>query len=216
MRAIEIPASQWQCAESKLQESIVSRATTKFVRQFTYDLHLEKFCGCSAPEAANLFFKCATAQGEDICEKYLLLELRDGAAEQDGRRFNSLQYHTDPLREGILRAGLRRNSNCDHFNLIGCSNSQVQRHSYVFRLGSLEDNEKFMLSLLPGLCDLEMKKGPPKRVCVYENVCECVFMCVNVHVIVFLYTSLKETYTKRDARTERDEQLYQKLYHVVN
>lgn len=101
MRAIEIPASQWQCAESKLQESIVSRATTKFVRQFTYDLHLEKFCGCSAPEAANLFFKCATAQGEDICEKYLVLELRDGAAEQDGRRFNSLQYHSDPLREGF-------------------------------------------------------------------------------------------------------------------
>ena len=31
-------------------------------------------------------------------------------------------------------------------------------------MGSLEDNEKFMLNLLPGLCELETSKGPPKRV----------------------------------------------------
>ena len=68
-----------------------------------------------------------------------------------GARRAKIQLFAVPLgspSRGILRAGLRRNSNRDHFNLIGCSNSQVQRHSYVFRLGSLEDNEKFMLSLL--------------------------------------------------------------------
>lgn len=122
MLAIEIPACQWQCAERKLQEG-QGHKKRKYVRQFTYDLHLGDFCGCSALEATNLFFECASFLGEDICEKYLVLELRDGAA--DGDRFKSLQYQTDTLREGILRSGLRQNPDGIRYNLVGCSSSQA-------------------------------------------------------------------------------------------
>jgi hypothetical protein len=76
--------------------------------------------------------------------------------------YQSFKYQNDPQRELILRTGIIANH--EVYSLIGSSNSGIQSHSYVFRRGSLEQNEQLMMRLMPGLRTLELKKGVAKRI----------------------------------------------------
>mmetsp|Transcript_47133 Transcript_47133/g.111777 ORF Transcript_47133/g.111777 Transcript_47133/m.111777 type:complete len:627 (+) Transcript_47133:378-2258(+) len=107
---------------------------------------------------------------EDVSHDYIILQLSE--PEHDDTVQRVFQYQVDQHREHVLRVGICREEEHgddlvgkdEHYNLFGCSNSQVQRHCYVMRRGSLQANEEHLLKVLPNLRELERKKGAPKRV----------------------------------------------------
>ena len=135
-------------------------------RHFRYDLQAGKISGWHAKEASALFFEYEICSGVDINNNYILLEISDGADDADGvKLYQSFKYQNDPERERILRTGVAiAGEDRNLYSLMGASNSGVQTHSYVFRRGSLAENEQLMLRLMPNLRRLELSKGVAKRI----------------------------------------------------
>jgi len=178
--------------KNKKKKKAPPRQGLFWLRHFTYSLHDRKFVKYNVETSSNLFFQFATTQ-EKVSQDYFIVQMDDAEEEQEdngnGKR-NFFSYDVDPLRERILQNGILaglRNNNQDNnneenqsgvaeeetlasramelYHLIGCSNSQVQRHCYIFRRSHcLQENESFLLQILPRLRELELKKGTPKRV----------------------------------------------------
>ena len=184
-RPIHIPIDTWKDAKSSLERRIAesqNRTNKKkkarkpngmLMLHFTYSLKDRAFIKYHVQQVSNLFFEYAVATNEDVSRDYLVIQMDDedlDALERDQpnetRTFFS--YDVDPFRELVLRNGITAGSHDEKeemYNLIGCSNSQVQKHSYFFRRSrGLIENETRLLQLLPGLRELEREKGIPKRV----------------------------------------------------
>jgi RNA dependent RNA polymerase len=148
----------------------------------------------SVKTVSNLYFQYAAAAAtdeDDVSNDYIVVHMADDAGateiphESRGRaavtrpKADFKSYNVDPLREMILRKGIVvQPHDHDHdeaphcavvqellFKFLDCSNSQVQRHCYIFRRSTtLQENETRLLQMLPGPHELEKKKGIPKRV----------------------------------------------------
>lgn len=145
----------------------------RLILHLTYSLKDRKFIKYDVQKKdSNLFFEFAVAINEDIAREYLVIQMEDEDLDSLRREAlnetrTSFSYDVDPLRELILRNGFSAGSpdNEEIYHLIGCSNSQIAKHTYFFRRSSgLKENETHMLQLLPGLHELERTKGIPKRV----------------------------------------------------
>lgn len=148
--------------------------------QFTYSLKDCKFVKANVSEASNLFFQYAASIQEDVSREYIVVQMDDQDQYDDDPRAkrptrNFFSYDVDERREVILRHGIQvvdlqqeqQQQQQEHtvFHFLGCSNSQVQRHCYIFRRSpNLQSNEGRLLRVLPNLLQLERKKGIPKRV----------------------------------------------------
>jgi hypothetical protein len=162
-----------------------------FILHFTYSLHDGQFVGddvYSVKEVSNLYFQyAAAATNEDVSNDYIVVLMADDDGTENpnekgpatAKKADFKSYNVDPLREMILRNGILvhdyhhdggedARDGVAHdvlFHFIGCSNSQVQRHCYIFRRSAtLRENESRLLHILPDLDKLEKKKGIPKRV----------------------------------------------------
>merc|ERR1740124_1539166 len=75
-------------------------------------------------------------------------------------------YQADHIRQKFLRSGIISPTG-DHYHILGCSNSQVKKYSFLFkktRHSTLQENEKFLESIIPDLRGVKEKKGVAKRV----------------------------------------------------
>ena len=185
----ELPGDVWKTVQQELADKKKIREATKkkprgeLLMQFTYSLKDCKFVKANVSEASNLFFQYASSIQEDVSRKYILVQMDDQdqydddpGAKRPTRTFFS--YDVDERREVILRHGIQvvdlqqeqeqqqqREEEHIVFHLLGCSNSQVRRHCYIFRRSpNLQSNEDLLLQVLPNLLQLERKKGIPKRV----------------------------------------------------
>ena len=194
MAPIQVPSELWRTALLELEEAKEPKGprrkrkkkanTTSPIRHFTFNLQGEKFVNCSIQRPSSLFFEFARASNEKVSEEYIVIQMDDddetennfGAGKSSGHAKDErgyFRYQNDYLRELILRNGIFGLRDDEDFlqesaqvyNFLGCSNSQIQRHCYVFRLsGSIKTNEDHLARLLPNLQEVEAKKGIPKRV----------------------------------------------------
>ena len=160
------------------------------LRKFCYNVNQEAWSAeCGYTEGKNLFFEyMSNTEGKwkskgSITDDYISVEFSNGAntrrsESRNGNGANSstaevnqynYYYQTDAIRENMLRKGLKSPAG-DHFELLGCSNSQVKNYTFIFRRVSKKakknSNESMDLlrSILPTLDELEQKKGIAKRI----------------------------------------------------
>jgi hypothetical protein len=133
-----ISSEWWAHAQNDL-EAEENRGTNKKRKKlghalihFRYSLQGRKFVDCSVERVSNLFLVYATAQGENVSNDYLALQVDD---EEDDTKRTSYSHNVDPLRLAILRQGIRL-PDLGTYHLFGCSNSQIQKHHYIFRLAN--------------------------------------------------------------------------------
>lgn len=170
---VEIPRGVWADVQAELQIKSKERQGAKkskkkqkkdhILVRLTYNLKDRKFVDYGVTGTCSLFFEhAAAATKEDVSKEYFTVQMNDCDEEYD----TAYSYDVDPLRETILREGIGVEDQPQTiYNLIGCSNSQVQKHCYVFRRSpGLKQNESRLLRILPKLKELEQKKGVPKRV----------------------------------------------------
>ena len=172
---------RWEEAKGK-KKQVAERSKGSLIIRFTYSLSDRKFVDFEVQTASNLFLEYTRSTGECVSSQYIIVQMDDEDLNaQSNQSFGTQQstkssfaYDVDPLRETILRNGIRIGDEDNEegivnkpivFNLIGCSNSQVQKHCYIFRRSKdLNENEARILEVLPDLRQLEKKKGIPKRV----------------------------------------------------
>ncbi|CAB9502970.1 splicing factor ATP-dependent RNA helicase [Seminavis robusta] len=185
-----IPTWLWEAAmaDMALQRKIRKEAKEKknkkkkmqpsgvLLYHFTFNLRDRSFVDYKVETSSNLFFEYASATGEDVSNDYIAVLMKDDDTDEMGEGgVKARSYDVDPLREAILRQGIQVEQDHDGpgdtstsrvlYHIIGCSNSQVQKHCYVFRRSvNKQENETRLLQILPGLLELEKEKGIPKRV----------------------------------------------------
>ena len=176
--SLSIPLADWREASRHLEQERKKKKKNQRKRgvvglaHFTYSLKDQALVKSSSEEPCSLFWNYIQATEENLSERYLVLQMDDENTEalteelrEAAKGRTNYSYDTDHLREKILLSGIRveKVSNAwTHFHYMGSSNSQVQRHVYVFRqANALLENQDRIKTLLPEVASLA---SIPKRV----------------------------------------------------
>ena len=146
----------------------------------SFDLDEECFQDGKELEVNSLFFEYIFNQNEKFLEESktsskqeMKSKLTDKIPQNEdnffvvnfvSKKFNPGDTQTmfkDGIVENILRKGISANGG-QTYNIVGCSNSQVQKRSFYFMLGSDEECKLVIKSFIHDLSALE-KKGVAKR-----------------------------------------------------
>jgi RNA dependent RNA polymerase len=184
-----IRGDMWAAAKSKMEREATKETKKKKKKQkktpgqalyhFCYSLQDRKFVSYDVERVSNLFLVYMTAMGENVSQDYLVVQMNDEDVDdepagqerrkkpqqQQANKRSSFSYDVDPLREEILRQGIKVVSGYGPesvsytYHLLGCSNSQIQKHRYIFRRATtLQENESRMIKILPHLRELKVPK----------------------------------------------------------
>ena len=194
-----IPQLMWDVVQEKVERhkkqrksSLPPSSSAVLVKRFNYNVHQDAWnCECGCNEEQNLFFQYISHtkdpiwKSDDVTRDYISVRFGDDDHHDEGSTHispsrnstrNSYSYQADYIREKMLRNGLYSPSEEDHFEILGCSNSQVRNYTFLFRRvtgavhlrknqsGKNVRSEHLLLSILPKLKELEKKKGVSKRV----------------------------------------------------
>lgn len=194
--AVKIPELIWDVVNEEVKTEKKKQKLKKhnhnsnsggvWIRKFCYDVNRNMWAdechGCYVEK--SLFFEylhccCCDPDSNDLTRDYISVKFlsstsskhnngRTSAAEKDISDF-TYSYQADHIRERILRSGILSPDKKEHFDLLGCSNSQVKNYTFLFRRRQQHDkrkwnNDKFLEAIIPNLQTLEKKKGVAKRV----------------------------------------------------
>ena len=153
--AVEIPDMTWKSAFNYETTPILNR---NIIRAFDFNLKDEVFVGSKKFEVNSLFREYQQLTRVNVSQKFFVLNFIC----DEKYPGETATVTKDRLVENILRKGVTANGG-KTYNIVGCSSSQLQRRSFYFMQGSLEDCEDQIHEFIPNLHDLERKKGVEKR-----------------------------------------------------
>ena len=121
-----LPLYVWN-AINNVPESGTNRG--KRIRVVEFDLHKDRFTKCHITSNHSLFFEfIADEEKDQIYHDFFRIKYKRSEADF------SAKYSEDRTIEYMLRNGIEVEG-CE-YNLVGCSNSQVQSTSFVFMRGN--------------------------------------------------------------------------------
>ena len=130
------------------------------LRSFDYDLDHNCFVPTKSEQqdVKSLFFDYLQQHGKSSHDFFVLNFMSTGGKGE----IEESQINRDAQTEKILRGGV--NANGRHYNIVGCSNSGVQKRSFYFMSGTETQCRQLLLKFIPNLEQLARKKGIAKRV----------------------------------------------------
>lgn len=124
------------------------------IPSFKFNIPKKCFEDCGRKPIQSLFFK--------MLESEKLKDMGFFVINFSEQQVGDTILERDSLIENILRVGIHFAGNL--YNVVGCSNSQVQKKSFFFMKGEREDCDQIIQRFIPQIKSLEQKKGVAKRV----------------------------------------------------
>lgn len=123
---------------------------------FEYDTSRKHFQYIRSRAAKSLFFYLQEYDNEiELLANFIIVQFSD-------KRDHETILYRDRIIETFLRQGVDFKN--DTYNIVGCSNSQVQRNSFVFMKGTRAKCDAAVKHYIPNIDELQQTKGVAKRV----------------------------------------------------
>ena len=130
------------------------------IHVFEYDIPKAYFQWKGVYKCTSLFFSLLKKQ--QVYGHAMVLHKNFLVIKFSERQDDDSLMERDGVVENLLRTGVVYKE-CD-FNILGCSNSQVQKKSFVFMKGSHVDCKNQLQKMIPDLDQIQREKGVAKRV----------------------------------------------------
>ena len=145
-----VPERIWKAVD------LSGRDKNVILRSLSFDLDEACFVKCEVQEVRTLLSAYCAHIGEQIGERFLVLKLCVDV-QSDAPAVSVIDGSVEKLlRDGIV------GGDGENYNLVGCSNSQVQNRSFYFRRGDKQECRSFIRQhFLPFI---EAKRPVAKRV----------------------------------------------------
>ena len=137
-----------------VEESNEKRKSPKSILIFEYDIPHKCFSFKGYEEPRSIFFEMFKARN-DFNSMFMIIKIADKAEDES-------LMNRDRVIESVLKKGVSFRD--QDYHIVGCSNSQVQKKSFVFMQQSREHCDALMKDLIPGINKLAREKGIAKRV----------------------------------------------------
>ena len=137
-----------------VEESKEKRKSPKSILVFEYDIPHKCFSFKGYEEPKSIFFEIFKAKNY-FNSLFMIIKIADKAEDES-------LMNRDRVIESVLKKGVSFRD--QDYHIVGCSNSQVQKKSFVFMQRSREKCDALMKNLIPGINKLAREKGIAKRV----------------------------------------------------
>ncbi|XP_066921264.1 uncharacterized protein [Clytia hemisphaerica] len=137
-----------------VDDSKEKRKNPKSILIFEYDIPHKCFSFKGYEEPKSIFFEMFK-QRVDFVSLFIIIKFADKA--EDESLMNRDQVIESVLKKGVSFRG-------QSYHIVGCSNSQVRKKSFVFMQRSRKQCDEWMQNLIPGIGKLAIEKGVAKRV----------------------------------------------------
>ena len=147
---------EYKIPESLIRDSKEKKKTNSDIMIFEYDIPNKCFYFKGYQEPRSVFFEIHRNCNEEsnLTKDFLIVKISEKKEEE------SIMVR-DQVIASVLEQGVVYNKT--KYEIVGCSNSQVQKKSFVFGKISL-GGDRLVETYIPGIKELEKQKGVAKRV----------------------------------------------------